>query len=225
MFPECVQIPGGTFIIGCSPDDKFGNSHELPHVEVTIHGFALGKHPVSEQEFSAFQRRTGDVDSALPAVNISWHEATAYCEWLRQESGDNYRLPTEAEWEYACRAGSTTPFPSGFLPDPNEANLYYDECGNRIGAGQRLPCGWGRPNAFGLHDMLGNVCEWVQDDWTPDYETLDQQGAAQRSASGMKVIRGGGWDSMPRLARPSNRDFLSPIIRRDNLGFRVAKEL
>lgn len=210
--------------MGCCSDDKFGNSHELPNVEVSIQSFALAKHPVSEKEFAEFLGQDSE-NPTLPLVNVSWHEASDYCHWLGDESGETYRLPTESEWEYACRAGTTTPFPSGFMSSPEQANCYYDEMGNRIGVGKRLPRSWGQPNPFGLHDMLGNVCEWVEDDWVPDFENLDPEGAAQRSTTEMKVIRGGGWDSMPRLARSSFRDFLSPSSRRDNLGFRVAKDL
>ncbi|MEM7387832.1 MAG: formylglycine-generating enzyme family protein, partial [Verrucomicrobiota bacterium] len=137
----------------------------------------------------------------------------------------NWRLPSEAEWEYACRAGTETPFPTGAMPDLEAANLLYDESGNRVGKQRILPRGWGKPNAFGLHDMIGNVCEWVEDDWVPDYETIDPNGAARQSDSDRKVIRGGAWDSMPRLARSSYRDFAPPAIRRDNLGFRVACDL
>lgn len=222
--PSCVTVPEGTFLMGCAEDDKFGNSHELPNTRISIKAFALGKHPVSEKEFAEFLN-IEPKNSQLPVVNVSWHEANEFCQWLGEKNGENYRLPTEAEWEYACRAGTTTPFPSGLMPDPNQANLYYDEMGNRVGAGRRLPCGWGQPNAFGLHDMLGNVCEWVQDDWTPTLTGIDPTGVAQVSESGGKVIRGGGWDSMPRLARSSFRDSLSPLARRDNLGFRIAKDL
>ena len=195
-----IRVPAGSFVMGCVEDDKFGNSHELPRMEVEVAAFELAVHVFS----------VGD----LPMVNVSWNEAVAYC----VELGEGYRLPTEVEWEYACRAGTTTPFPTGDLPDPAEVNFYYDENGNRVGPGRLLPLGWGKPNAFGVHDMLGNVCEWVADSWRTDYAS----GVVDAS---LKTLRGGAWDYLPRLLRPSWRDFAPATTRRDNLGFRVARDL
>lgn len=223
--PSLVEIEAGQFTIGCTNDDKFCNPHELPRKDVSIRGFALGKYLVTESEFFRYAEPGTRPASDLPVVNISWHDAAGYCKWLSSQLGERYRLPTEAEWEYACRSGSQTPFPTGHLPDREMTNLYYDESGNRTGAGQRLPLGWGAPNPFGLHDMLGNACEWVEDDWAPDYWNLNPNGTPQITDSGLKVIRGGGWDAMPRLARSSFRDFAAPSTRRDNLGFRIAKDL
>jgi len=224
--PECAGIPAGSFFIGCTSDDKFGNSHELPRREIQIAAFELGKTPVTEAQFAAF---LGEVsDSNLPVIRVSWEDAQSYCAWLSEQTGESYRLPTEAEREYACRAGSTGPFPSGDMLDTAQVNHLYDENGNRIGPGQRLAVTWGQPNAFGLHDMLGNVCEWVADDWVSNYSTLSPNGAAQSlapdSPTSLKVIRGGGWDYLPRLLRSSSRDFAPATTRRDNLGFRIAKE-
>ncbi len=222
--PECVAIPGGSYTIGCSPNDKFGNSHELPRRELTISAFSLGRTPVTEGQFAQFQGQA-DLNSLLPVVGVSWDDAVAYCAWLISETGEPYRLPTEAEWEYACRAGTTTAFPTGEWPSQDAINYLYDEQGNRIGPGKRLDVGWGQPNAFGLHDMMGNVAEWVADDWVPDYTQLDPAGAAQVADGSAKVIRGGSWDYLPRLLRSSSRDYAPPSTRRDNLGFRIAKDL
>jgi formylglycine-generating enzyme required for sulfatase activity len=200
--PTWVQIPAGQFVMGCVEDDKFANMHELPRLTVDVPSFALSMHPVF------------DPATMLPMVNISWHDAVEYCATL----GNGCRLPTEVEWEYACRAGTTTPFPSGDLPDPSSVNFLYDELGNRVGPGKLLPVGWGEPNAFSLHDMLGNVCEWVQDSWRNHY-------AAKVAHESLKVIRGGAWDYLPRLLRPSWRDCAPAMTRRDNLGFRVARDL
>lgn len=196
-----IHVPAGKFVMGCVPDDKFANRHELPRVEVEVAAFELAAHPVADA-------------GLLPMVNVSWDEAAAYCAGL----GDGFRLPTEAEWEYACRAGTTTPFPSGDLPDPGEVNFLYDEHGRRVGPGQLLPVGWGKANAFGLHDMLGNVCEWVADSWRLDH-------VSSAADENLKTIRGGAWDYLPRLLRASWRDFAPASTRRDNLGFRVARDL
>ena len=195
-----IRIPAGRFVMGCVEDDKFGNSHELPRVEVAVASFELSKFPVA--------------DPQLPMVNVSWNEAREYCAGL----GSGFRLPTEAEWEYACRAGSTSPFPDGDRPDPDQVNFLYDERGARVGPGRLLPVGWGEANAFGLHDMLGNVCEWVADAWRADYSSTPLDGD-------LKTIRGGAWDYLPRLLRPSWRDFAPAGTRRDNLGFRVARDI
>ena len=197
---EMIRIPAGRFVMGCVEDDKFASNHERPRHDLEVEAFELSKFPVA--------------DAGLPMVGISWYEAGEFCESL----GSGYRLPTEAEWEYACRAGTTTPFPTGDHPDPREVNFLYDERGARVGPGRLLPIGWGRANAFGLHDMLGNVCEWVDDSWRVDYSStpLDE---------GLKTIRGGSWDYLPRLVRPSWRDFAPAGTRRDNLGFRVARDI
>jgi formylglycine-generating enzyme required for sulfatase activity len=193
---EMVAIPAGRFRMGSVEGDQFATAEEGPPRMLEVGGFLISRHPVAEDE------------SALPRVNVSWDEAQAYCRNL----GDGYRLPSEVEWEYACRAGSATSFTTIDEPDPSKVNYLYDEQGSRIGIGRRLPNGWGKPNAFGLHDMLGNVCEWVNDCW-------------QHGHPDMKVIRGGAWDYMPRLVRPSWRDFAMRSTRRDNLGFRVCRDL
>lgn len=197
-----ITIPAGNFVMGCVEDDKFSNAHEGPPFTVEIGAFELSIHPVHEAK------------TKLPLVNVNWNEAVEYCRRL----GAGYRLPTEAEWEYACRANSTTLFPDGDLPDPSSTNFLYDEKGNRVGPGKMLPVGWGAANAFGLHDMLGNVCEWVQDSWRDNY-------ADDAKDPLVKVIRGGAWDYMPRLLRSSSRDCAPVETRRDNLGFRVARDL
>ena len=198
---DMVRIPAGRFVMGCVEEDKFANAHELPRTVVDVPSFEMSRHPVVD-------------DEGLPRVNVSWDEAEAYCASL----GVGYRLPTEAEWEYACRAGSITPYPTGDQPDPEQVNFLYDELGNRIGPGKLLPVGWGKPSAFGLHDMLGNVCEWVEDAWRPNH-------ASEVEDRNLKVIRGGAWDYLPRLLRPSWRDCLGHGVRRDNLGFRVARDV
>ena len=176
--PTLVKIPAGQFVMGCVEDDKFANMHELPRLTVDVPAFELSVHPIF------------DPATMLPLVNVSWNDAVEFCTML----GNGYRLPTEVEWEYACRAGTVTPFPTGDLPDPSCVNFLYDELGNRVGPGRLLPVGWGKPNALGLHDMLGNVCEWVQDCWRNDY-------AAEVAHESLRVIRGGGWDYLPRLLR------------------------
>ncbi len=222
--PECVTVEPGAFTIGGSEDDRFTSPEEGPQRRLEIRRFALGKHPVRGAEFGAYCDNR-DWVADLPVTGVSWYDAVAYCNWLVDQTGSLFRLPSEAEWEFACRAGTTTPFPTGHMLSSAQANLYYDERGNRVGPGKMLPVGWGKPNAWGLHDMLGNVAEWVADDWCGNYENLTTDGQPQQTGSEWKVIRGGGWDAMPRLARSSFRDFAPADTRRDNLGFRIAKTL
>ena len=197
-----VTIPAGHFLMGSAAEDKFASACDKTPRRCELSAFQMSRHPIPEP------------GSDLPWVNVSWEEAQAYCDYL----GQGYRLPTEMEWEYACRAGSTTAFPTGDEPDRAQVNYLYDEQGNRVGVGKRLPNGWGKPNAFGLHDMLGNVCEWVADSWHSD-------SGATAVDSDLKVIRGGAWDYMPRLLRSSWRDFANCTTRRDNLGFRLCRDL
>src|SRR5690606_10303274 len=140
----------------------------------------------------------------------------AYCDWLARATGLPFRLPTELEWEHACRAGADCIFQSGDALEPEDARFLYDESGSVVGRGERAPVGSYPPNAFGLHDMLGNVCEWTASPWT---DSLAPEASASQT---LKTIRGGAWDYLPRLLRASWRDGLPPETRRDNLGFRVA---
>lgn len=199
--------------MGGREDDKFASAIELPRREVAVADFLLGRFPVTEAQWAAFRGTASD--SVLPVAGISWYEAGEYADWFAMKTGLPCRLPTEAEWEYACRGGSGTIFPGGNDLSPAEANFLYDESGQPVGVGRRLPVGSFAPNAFGLHDMTGNVCEWTADPW--------------RSLSGTdpdkRTIRGGAWDHLPRLLRCSWRDWAPVDARFDNLGFRLAASL
>ncbi|HSI15418.1 MAG TPA: formylglycine-generating enzyme family protein [Chthoniobacter sp.] len=214
--PQLVALPGGEFTMGESVGDKFANDTERPAHRVTIAPFALGRFVVSVGEYRVFRPGHAPEDSAeLPVVNVSWNDAQAYCDWLSTQNGRRCRLPSEAEWEYACRAGSTTPFACGNEVTPRDANYFYSEAGERIGPGRRTRAGEYPANAFGLHDLHGNVCEWVEDAWRPNY-------LVSTAADDRRVIRGGAWDYLPRLLRCAWRDGLPVDCRRDNLGFRLA---
>lgn len=224
-FPVMIDIPAAEFRMGENANDKFANDTERPAHGVRISSdFALGKFPVTIDEFRKF--REGHLpggEGNLPVIQVNWDEATAYCEWLGEETGRAYRLPSEAEWEFACRAGATGSFAFGDELSTSDANFLYDENGTRIGAGRRTAVGSFPANRFGLHDMHGNVCEWVADAWHPNYEDAPADGSAWLSPSdGRRVIRGGAWDYLPRLLRSSWRDWRCANDRFDNIGFRVA---
>ena len=223
--PWMVLLPSDEFMMGENPADKFANGTERPAHRVNFaERFALGKFPVTVGEFRRF--RPGhwpDDDEPLPVVQINWHDAAAYCGWLAEKTNRPYRLPGEAEWEFACRAGSRTPFSSGSSITTASANFLYDENGLRTGLGHRTPVGNYPANAFGLHDFHGNVCEWVADAWHPDYIGAPADGSAWMDGHHhSRVIRGGAWDYLPSLLRSSWRDRREANFHADNLGFRVA---
>jgi formylglycine-generating enzyme required for sulfatase activity len=227
--PELVDLAPGRFSMGEQPDDKFANNTERPAHSVELaYYFALGRFPVTVAEFAGFDGRTfSDEEAALPVAGVSWDEAQNYCEWAGGECGWHLRLPSEAEWEYACRAGTETPFPSGPVLTPVDANFWYDESGWKVGPGRRTPVGAYPANRFGLYDMNGNVCEWVQDEWHPSLEAAPTDGRAWQTSgeAKLRVLRGGAWDYLPRLLRNCWRDFLAAEVRRDNVGFRIAVTL
>lgn len=235
MMPEIqvtsalVKIPPGTFIMGETANDKFATDTERPAHRVVIeHVFALGRFPVTVGEYRAFAPALAPgEDPDWPVVNVSWDDARAFCAWRRAKTGEPVRLPSEAEWEYACRAGARMPFVTGDEITTGDANFLYAEHGERIGPGRRTPVGCHAPNPFGLHDLHGNVCEWVEDVWHPDYAGAPADGSAwiANGDPDRRVIRGGAWDYLPRLLRSAWRDSLPRTQRRDNTGFRLALTL
>jgi len=224
--PALVRIPPGTFQMGGTADDKFVTDTERPaHPVVIARGFALGRCPVTVAEYRAYAPgHAPEEDPSWPVVSVSWDDARAYCAWLGAAPPGPYRLPTEAEWEYACRAGGRGPFAGGDELSPGEANFLYSEEGRRVGPGRRTPVGSYPANAFGLHDLQGNVGEWVEDAWHPAYGGAPADGSAWGATGDedRRVIRGGAWDYLPRLLRSAWRDCLPRSHRRDNLGFRLA---
>lgn len=199
---------------------KFANDTERPR-----HPLSFGRHHVTVHEFSVFNGSpVPDGEENLPVAGVSWEDAVDYCNWISDRTVHYYLLPLEAEWEYACAAGSRNPFPCGDTITPSDANYYYDEQGNRVEPGCRTAVGSYHANAFGLYDMAGNVCEWVSDSWHPTLERAPVEGESWESGrqSALRVLREGAWDYLPRLLRNSWRDLLGQTIRRDNVGFHVS---
>ncbi len=163
-------------------------------------------------------------DDRHPVVGVSWTDALAYVKWLGEKSGMAYRLPSEAEWEYAARAGTTTAYPWGNEPGSARAKFF----GSRSewsGKGTS-PIGSFAANAFGLHDMIGNAWEWLQDCWNENYQGAPDDGGPWESGDcGRRVVRGGSWSSSPEIARAAFRDRGGPGDRLNNLGFRLARTL
>ncbi len=229
LVPPLQRVPAGEYWMGENADDKFANDTERPRHRVYIaRDFWIGVYPITVAEFRSFrpEHGTGD-DERWPVAGVSWREAVEYCAWLREMTGNAFRLTTEAEWEYAARAGSQGAYAWGDEISPADANYFYDEHGSKVGPGARTPVGAYPANRFGLHDLHGNVCEWVEDAWHADYRGAPNDGTAWLGGArdGWRVLRGGAWDYLPRLLRSCWRDALPENTRRDNLGFRVACDL
>ena len=208
--PEMVEIPGGRFRMGCV-SGKSCDGDERPVHEVQIKPFMLSKYEVKFEEYDYFTNETGRSQARqvwgrgqLPVINISWYDAVAYTEWLSARTGEPYRLPTEAEWEYAARAGSTTKYSWGDEVGDNRANC--EDCGSRWDDTKAAPVGSFSANAWGLHDMHGNVQEWVQDCWNNNYRGASTDGSAWESGEcEQRVLRGGSWNLPGKDLRNANR--------------------
>jgi formylglycine-generating enzyme required for sulfatase activity len=226
--PVMVVVPCGSFSMGSTE----GTGEQPVHPVSIAASFALAKYEVSFSEYDAFATATGRSEPSdsgwgrgkRPVINVSWDDATAYAAWLSQQTGKKYRLPTEAEWEYAARAGSTTKYPWGDEVGANRANC--DGCGSQWDNKQTAPVGSFAANAFGLHDMHGNVWEWVRDCYHSSYEGAPTHGSAREQCdSSSRVLRGGSWYGDPAGLRSANRDGGTASFTFFSYGFRLAQDL
>ena len=225
--PEMVVVPAGTFRMGCASGVEC-NENELPVREVTIpRRFAVSKYVVTLDEFVRFSpswSATGykqHEPGRSPAGSVSWSDAVAYARWLSEETGEKYRLLSEAEWEYVSRAGSTTPYPWGEEFGTSRANCW--ACGDEFRFS--APVGQFPSNAWGLHDMQGNGWEWVQDCWNDSYEGAPSDGSAWLEGDCSRhVIRGGSWRDGPQEMRSAFRFGLADRSGFPGENFRVARE-
>ena len=227
--PEMIAVPAGEFMMGSPEREKGRENSEGPQHQVTIpKPFAVGKYPVTVGQFVKFVQETSyykgcysnpksgswrnaysNQSNNHPVVCISWYDALAYVDWLSIKTNENYRLLTEAEWEYVARAGTNTAYHFGDTFSHEQAN--YDSAST-------VPVGKYPANAFGLHDMNGNVWEWVEDCWHSNYTGAPVDGSAWLDESGEKRVLRGGIELL-RLAR-RGVDFAA---NQDNInGFRVA---
>ena len=227
--PEMVVIPAGHFQMGCVSGINCG-SDEKPVHEVKIASFALSKYEVTFEEYDAFTDATGRERAddrgwgrgQRPVINVSWYDAMAYAAWLSKQTGKTYRLPSEAEWEYAARAGTTTKYSWGNEIGINRANC--DGCGSQWDDKMTAPVGSFEANSWGLYDMHGNVWEWVQDCWNKNYEGAPADGSAWTpgDCSG-RVLRGGSWYTDPGSLRSAIRFSYTTGFRFSGFGFRVLR--
>ena len=228
--PEMVSIPGGSFEMG-SPDGE-GETSEHPRHSVTVKGFYMGKYEVTFEQYDEFARATlrplpKDEDwgrGHRPVIYVSWDDAKAYAQWLSAETGKPYRLPSEAEWEYAARANSTTAFFWG----PDEAGAKDYAWFSVNSEGKTHPVGEKKPNGYGLHDTAGNVWEWTADCWHDIYTNAPPDGSAWEATDGgeclNRVVRGGSWGNIPRNLRLAYRFRFTSVVAFITLGFRLAQD-
>ena len=227
--PEMVVIPAGRFRMGCVSGQDCGDD-ELPVHEVMIpQAFAVSKYEVTFEDYDRFTypNRVDDEGwgrGRRPVINVSWDDAQEYVAWLSQQTGQTYRLLSEAEWEYVARAGSSSAYSWGNDIGTNRANC--DGCGSQWDYMQTAPVGSFPANVFGVHDMHGNVWEWVEDCWNGSYAGAPSDGSAWRSGNCEgRVLRGGSWYGFPRNLRSANRGRDSTGVRSSVSGFRVARTL
>lgn len=229
---KLVQIPAGKFLMG-SPRDEEGRADDEglppgqwikgePRVEVTIsRPFYLGVYEVTVDQYAQFVKDTGQKHKKPefqqsgdhPVVNILWDDAQAFCQWLSKLSGKKVVLPSEAQWEYACRAGTTTRFSFG------DQARHEDLISSRKGVGTNS-VGQNRPNAWGLYDMHGNAMEWCAD-FYGDYAGAGTDPTGPKDG-GPRVARGGSWFFGPGRCRSADRNMNFPDLHNDRFGFRVA---
>jgi formylglycine-generating enzyme required for sulfatase activity len=234
-----VRIPGGTFTMGSSKDEPERDESESPQHQVTVSTFFMGRYPVTQAQWRAvanLPQIKQDLEPApshftgdnRPVEQVSWYDTVEFCERLTQHTGRSYRLPSEAEWEYACRAGTTTPFSFGNIITTDAANY----CGDYTYADgpkgeyrkETTPVDhFNMGNAFGLCDMHGNVWEWCQDIWHENYKGAPTDGRAWTTDGddADRILRGGSCFNDPRICRSAYRSLDVPDYRDYLIGFRV----
>ncbi|WP_424095343.1 SUMF1/EgtB/PvdO family nonheme iron enzyme [Moorena producens] len=240
---EMVYIPKGSFLMGSPKSERGSDDSERPQHQVSIQPFFLGKYQVTQAQWRAVAKlpkvnRDLDPDPSRfngknrPVERVIWYDAMEFCDRLSEYTGTEYRLPSEAEWEYACRAGTTTPFHYGETITSRFANYAASDTYAEEAKGEyreeTTPVGHFRyPNGFGLYDMHGNVWEWCGDPSHPNYEGAPTDGSIwsiNNNNSDYCILRGGSWVSIPRDCRSACRLFYNPREAVNNLvGFRVAR--
>jgi formylglycine-generating enzyme required for sulfatase activity len=226
--PEMVVLPAGSFMMGSISAEEGRDADEGPVRQVTFaRPFAMGRYEVTWDEYAACvadggcarPQPTGWGEGRRPVSNVSWFDARGYADWLSRRTGERYFLPSEAEWEYAARAGTTTPWNTGEAIITDDANIL-----NQFR--QAVPVGGFPPNAFGLYDMHGNVGERTLDCYDVGYFGTPIDGSANVTPNCQRrVIRGGGYAAEPRHVRSAYRNALPPDYVGAGTGFRVARAL
>ena len=236
---DMVLIPEGNFLMGASESELDSRDLERPQHQVKVSTFFMGRYRVTQEQWLALatlpqvDRELKPDPSAFkgdqrPVERVNWYEAKEFCARLSKHTAREYRLPSEAEWEYACRAGMTTPFHFGETISTDLANYNgkstYGEGETGQYLGETTPVDkFGIANDFGLCDMHGNVCEWCEDHWHNDYQNAPIDGSSwtTNGNSYLRVIRGGSWLANPSFCRSATRNYGNPEDASDFIGFRV----
>ncbi len=237
--PAMVEVPGTDtpFLMGSSDCNPNSETYECPQHPVTVPAFWMGRCEVTFDEYLAFVMDKDGVRvpphedwgrKTRPVINVSWNEAKAYAQWLAEVTGQPFRLPTEAEWEYAARAGSEKYYWWGDdIRQDGRVWANCVDCGSEWGGKRTMPVGSFPANPFGLHDMHGNVWEWVEDDWHDTYDNAPDDGRAwnddPRGAD--RVMRGGSWRNDAHDCRSAARGGRWPGSRITYIGFRLARSV
>jgi uncharacterized protein (TIGR02996 family) len=226
---KAVLIPPGRFLMGAQERDAWQDNDEQPrHLVELTRGFFLSTTPITRGQWRALMGAPRGVphDDSHPVESVNWREAQQFCERLSAVCGRRCRLPTEAEWEYACRAGTTTLYPTGDSRVDLESIGWCSYSGMWDAAGATRPVGSLRPNPFGIYDMNGNVWEWCADLYDENYYMISPNRDPTGPVRGRQhVVRGGSWRGGPWFCRSAERRALAPGAREINIGFRIVVEI
>jgi formylglycine-generating enzyme required for sulfatase activity len=222
-----VWIPPGSFMMGSPKVEKERRDNETQHRVTLTKGFYMSVYAVTQEQYEMVMGRNPSHfkgEKNLPVENVSWDDCQEYINKLREKDKKNYRLPTEAEWEYACRAGTITPFHFGETISTDQANfngeVVYGNGKKGVFRKKTTPVGSFPPNPFGLHDTHGNIWQWCQD-WYgefPQKDLVNPQGPVEGK---QRVLRGGCWANPPQLCRSAYRFRIEPGFRINGIGFRI----
>ena len=228
---EMVWIEGGSFLMGSPASEEGRESEEGPQHRVELDGYWMGKYEVTQDEWRKVMGTSPSrfkVSGRLPVERVSWHDAMEFCRKLTQMTGKKYALPTEAQWEYACRAGTTTTFSTGKTITTDQANFNgkFTYAGSRKGTYREKTTEVGnfQANGWGLYDMHGNVWEWCADRYGDGtYDRGASHNPVGPSSGSLAVLRGGSWNTIPRFVRLATRYRDLPGYRIDYIGFRLSR--
>ena len=234
-----MLIPAGEFVMGAPPEEPRSRDNERPQHRVRLSQFLLGRYPVTQAQWrvvAGYDQNTRELNAEpsrfkgdnLPVEGVSWEDAQEFCQRLSDQTGKDYRLPSEAQWEYACRAGTETPFHFGEritteLVNYN-GNASYNGSPKGEYRGETIEVGSFPANDWGLHDMHGNVWEWCKDDWHDTYNGAPSDGSAwveSHLTKTSRLLRGGSWYVNPERCRSAVRNHYSRGFSNDDVGFRV----
>jgi formylglycine-generating enzyme required for sulfatase activity len=216
---EMVLIPAGKFIMGSPASEKGRFDNETQHEVTLTKPFYMGKYEVTQEQWEAVMgdNPSETIGAKLPVINVSWEDCQEFIKKLNAKTKGGYRLPTEAEWEYAARAGTKTAYSFGDIITPKDANYGESKIDKPVAVGSY------KPNAFGLYDMHGNVREWVGD-WIDKYPKGPVTDPLGPDSGELRVMRSGSFHFLDSVVYPSIRYSFSPTIRiLDNAGFRLVR--